>query len=158
VNPTNRYTETETRVLDDSAHSLGLQLNVFRATNVKEIDTAFGTLIESRADALLISADLFLLSQYKQVVALAARNGLPAMYPWREYVAAGGLMGYGPSLFDAYHLVGIYIGKILNGAKPADMPVEQTTKVEFIINPSTAKKLGLAFPITLLGRADEVIE
>jgi putative tryptophan/tyrosine transport system substrate-binding protein len=158
VNPTNRYTETETRVLDDSAHSLGLQLNVFRATNVEEIDTAFGTLIESRADALLISADLFLLSQYKQVVALAARNGLPAMYPWREYVAAGGLMGYGPSLFDAYHLVGIYIGKILNGAKPADMPVEQTTKVEFIINPSTAKKLGLAFPITLLGRADEVIE
>jgi putative tryptophan/tyrosine transport system substrate-binding protein len=157
VNPSNRYTETETQVLNDSARSLGLQLYVLRATNVAEIDVAFGTLIESR-DALLVSADIFLLSQHKQVADLAARRSLPAMYPWREYVAAGGLMCYGPSLFDSFHQVGIYIGKILKGAKPVDMPVEQITKVEFVINLKTAKKLGLSFPITLLGRADEVIE
>lgn len=158
VNPSNRYTETELQVLNDSARSLGLQLNVIRATNVKEIGVAFETLVGARAGALLLSADLFLLSQHKQIVELAARQALPAMYPWREYVAAGGLMCYGPSLFDAYHLVGIYVGKILKGAKPAEIPVEQTTKVEFVINPKTAKKLSLSFPITLLGRADEVIE
>lgn len=157
VNPSNRYTETETQVLNDSARSLGLQLHVLRATNVAEIDVAFGTLIESR-DALLVSADIFLLSRHKQVADLAARRALPAMYPWREYVAPGGLMCYGPSLFDSFHQVGIYIGKILKGAKPVDMPVEQITKVEFVINLKTAKKLGLSFPITLLGRADEVIE
>jgi putative tryptophan/tyrosine transport system substrate-binding protein len=158
VNPSNRYTETETRVLDESARSLGLQLQVLRAASVNEIDVALGTVVGSKVDALLVSADLFLLSQHKQIAELATRRGLPAMYPWREYVAAGGLMCYGPSLFDAYHLVGVYIGRILKGAKPADMPVEQTTKVEFVINPKTAKKLGLSFPITLLGRADEVIE
>jgi putative tryptophan/tyrosine transport system substrate-binding protein len=157
VNPSNRYTETETQVLNDSARSLGLQLHVLRATNVAEIDVAFGTLIESR-DALLVSADIFLLSRHKQVADLAARHALPAMYPWREYVAAGGLMCYGPSLFDSFHQVGIYIGKILKGAKPVDMPVEQITKVEFVINLKTAKKFGLSFPITLFGRADEVIE
>ena len=158
VNPSNRYTDTEMRVLNDSAHYLGLQLHVLRATNANEIDVAFETLIGLRAGALLVSADLFLLSQHKQIAELAARHAVPAMYPWREYVAAGGLMCYGPSLFDAYHLVGIYVGNILKGAKPADMPVEQTTKVEFVINPKTAKKLDLSFPITLLGRADEVIE
>ena len=158
VNPSNRYTETETRVLNDSARYLGLQLHVLRATNANEIDVAFEMLIGLRAGALLVSADLFLLSQHKQIAELAARYAVPAMYPWREYVAAGGLMCYGPSLFDAYHLVGVYVGNTLKGAKPADMPVEQTTKVEFVINPKTAKKLGLSFPITLLGRADEVIE
>jgi putative ABC transport system substrate-binding protein len=158
VNPSNRYTDTETQVLNGSAHYLGLQLRVLRATNANEIDVAFGTLIGSRADALLVSADLFLLSQHKQIAELTARHAMPAMYPWRDYVAAGGLMCYGPSLFDAYHLVGVYVGNILKGAKPADMPVEQTTKVEFVINLNTAKKLGLSFPITLLGRADEVIE
>jgi putative tryptophan/tyrosine transport system substrate-binding protein len=158
VNPSNSYTDTEARVLEDSARSLGLQLHVLRATNVKEIDVAFETLRGSRPDALLISADLFLLSQHQQIAELAARHALPAMYPWREYVAAGGLMCYGPSLFDAYRLVGVYIGRILKGAKPADMPVEQITKVEFLINLKTAKQFGLSFPITLLGRADEVIE
>jgi putative ABC transport system substrate-binding protein len=158
VNPSNRYTETETGVLNDSARSLGLQLHVLPATNVKETNVAIGTLNGSQAGALLVSADLFLLSQHKQIAELAAQRALPAMYPWREYVVAGGLMCYGPSLFDAYHLVGVYIGRILKGAKPADVPVEQTTKVEFVINPKTAKKLGLSFPITLLGRADEVIE
>ena len=158
VNPDNRYTETETRVLQDGAHLLGLELRVVRASTPSEIDAAFGTLVELRPDALLVSADFFLLSRKKQLVALVAQHALPAMYAWREYVAAGGLMSYGPSLSDAYHLMGVYIGKILKGAKPADLPVEQSTTFELIINLKTAKTLGLALPITLLGRADEVIE
>jgi putative tryptophan/tyrosine transport system substrate-binding protein len=158
VNPNNRYTETETRVLQDGAHSLGLDLHVVRASTTNEIDTAFGTLAELRPGALLVSADLFLLSRHKQLVALAAQHELPAMCPWREYVAAGGLMSYGPSLSDAYRLVGVYIGKILRGAKPADLPVEQSTKFELVINLKTAKTLGITVPLPLSGRADEVIE
>ena len=148
VNPTNRYTETETRVLQEGARSLGLQLHILRASTASEIDAAFGTLAELRSGALVVSADLFLLSRREQVVALAARHALPAIYGWREYAAVGSMMSYGPSLFDAYRLVGVYIGKILKGAKPADLPVEQTTKVEFVINLKTAKMLGLTFPIT----------
>jgi putative tryptophan/tyrosine transport system substrate-binding protein len=112
----------------------------------------------TRAGALLVSADLFLFSRREQVVALAAQHALPSIYGWREYAALGGTMSYGPSLFDAYRLVGVYIGKILKGAKPADLPVQQTTKVEFVINLRTAKTLGLTFPLPLSGRADEVIE
>jgi putative tryptophan/tyrosine transport system substrate-binding protein len=101
---------------------------------------------------------LFLLSRREQIVAKAAEHLLPAIYGWQEYATAGGLISYGPSLFEAYRLVGVYVGKILNGAKPADMPVEQTTRVNFAINMKTANKLGLVFPIPLLGFADEVIE
>ena len=158
VNPANRYTETETQVSQESARSLGLQLHVLRASTVGEIDTAFAALAGLQADALLVSADLFLLSRREQIVAGAAGHALPTIYGWREYAEAGGLMCYGPSLFDAYRLVGVYVGKILNGAKPADLPVEQSTKVEYVINTKTAKTLGLTFPITLLGRADAVIE
>jgi len=158
VNPTNRYTETETRVLQDGSRSLGLQLHILRASTAREIDAAFGTLAEIRAGALLVSADLFLFSRREQVVALAAQHALPSIYGWREYAALGGTMSYGPSLFDAYRLMGVYIGKILKGAKPADLPVQQTTKVEFVINLRTAKTLGLTFPLPLSGRADEVIE
>jgi putative ABC transport system substrate-binding protein len=158
VNPDNRYTETETRVLQDGAHLLGLELRVVRASTPSEIDAAFGTLVELRPDALLVSADFFLLSRKKQLVALVAQHALPAMYAWREYVAAGGLMSYGPSLSDAYHLMGVYIGKILKGAKPADLPVEQSTKFELVINLRTAKMLGIMVPLPLSGRADELIE
>jgi putative ABC transport system substrate-binding protein len=159
VNPINRYTETETRVLQDGAHSLGLELRVVGASTSSEIDAAFGTLAELRPDALLISADLFLLSRYKQLVALIAQqHTLPAMCPYGEYVPAGCLMSYGPSLSDGYHLMGVYIGKILKGAKPADLPVEQSTKFELIINLKTAKTLGITVPLPLSGRADEVIE
>ena len=158
VNPDNRYTETETRVLQDGAHLLGLELRVVRASTPSEIDAAFGTLVELRPDALLVSADFFLLSRKKQLVALVAQHALPAMYAWREYVAAGGLMSYGPSLSDAYHLMGVYIGKILKGAKPPDLPVEQSTKFELVINLRTAKMLGIMVPLPLSGRADELIE
>ena len=158
VNPNNRYTETETRILQDGAHSLGLELHVMRASTPSEIDRAFGALADLRADALLVSADLFLLGRHKQVVALTALHALPAMCPWREFVAAGSLMSYGPSLSDAYRAQGIYIGRILKGAKPADLPVEQSTKFELVINLKTAKILGLVVPITLSGRADDVIE
>jgi putative tryptophan/tyrosine transport system substrate-binding protein len=158
VNPTNRYTETETQVSQGTAGSLGLQLRVLNASTGAEIDAAFEALPQTRAHVLLVSADLFLLSRREQIVAQAAEHLLPAIYGWQEYATAGGLMSYGPSLFDAYRLVGVYVGKILNGAKPADMPVEQTTRVNFAINMKTANKLGLVFPIPLLGFADEVIE
>jgi putative tryptophan/tyrosine transport system substrate-binding protein len=158
VNPTNRYTETETQVSQDSARSLGLQLRVLEASAAAEIDAAFGSLVRERVDVLLVSADLFLFSRRKQIVARTGEHWLPAIYGWHEYATAGGLMSYGPSLFDAYRLVGVYVGKILNGAKPAEMPVEQTTRVDFAINMKTANKLGLVFPIPLLGLADEVVE
>jgi ABC-type uncharacterized transport system substrate-binding protein len=108
--------------------------------------------------ALLISADLFLYSQREKLVSLVSSHGLPTVYPWREYVTAGGLMSYGPSLLEASRLIGIYGGKILRGANPAELPVEQHNKVEFVINLKTSKKMELTFSLPLLGRADEVIE
>jgi ABC-type uncharacterized transport system substrate-binding protein len=158
VNPTNRYTETETKVTQDSARSLGLQLGILNASNADEIDAAFSSLAQATAAVLLVSADLFLLSRRDQIVAQASARSLPTMYGWREYVAAGGLMSYGPSLYNAYRLVGVYTGKILNGAAPAELPVEQSTKVDFVINLKAAKLLGLNYPLPLLGLADEVME
>jgi putative ABC transport system substrate-binding protein len=145
-------------VAQESAQSLGLRLHVLRASSAEDFDAAFRALAQMRADTLLVSADLFLHSQRDQIVAHAAQYSLPAVYPWREYVSVGGLMCYGPSLFDAYRLVGVYTGKILKGARPGDLPVEQNTKLEFVINLMTARTLGLAFPLTLSARADEVIE
>jgi len=158
VNPTNRYTETETKVTQDSTRSLGLQLRILNASSAGEIDAAFSSLGQASVAALLVSADFFLLSRRDQIVAQALARSLPTIYGWREYVAAGGLMSYGPSLYDAYRLVGVYTGKILKGASPADLPVEQSTKVDFVINQKTAKLLGLIYPLPLLGFADEVIE
>jgi len=158
VNPMNPYTEAETRGMNESVRSFGLQLNVLHASTPSEIGGAFETLANLRAGALVVSADTYLLSRRQQIVAMAARNGLPAMYPWREYADTGGLMCYGPNLSEAYRRVGNYVGRILKGAKPAELPVEQTTKVEFVINLKSAKTLNLTFPVTLLGRADEVIE
>jgi putative tryptophan/tyrosine transport system substrate-binding protein len=158
VNPTTPLTEPETRGVRDAARSLGLQLHVVNASTESEIDAAFRTLTELRAGALVVSVDPFLNNQRAQIVALAARHAVPAIYGVREFAAAGGLMSYGNDLADAYRQVGIYAGKILKGAKPADLPVQQVARVEFVINLKTAKTLGLTFPITLLGRADEVIE
>jgi putative ABC transport system substrate-binding protein len=159
INPANPYSEPDTRSVLEAASSLGLQApRVVRASTATDIDRAFVALQEHRHCALIVSADLFLLSRREQLVGLASRYGFPAMYPWREYVPAGGLMSYGPSLFDAYRLVGVYVGKILKGARPGDLPVEQATKIEFLINLNTAKMLGLTIPLALASRADEVIE
>ena len=158
VNPNNPQTEPETKGVRDAARSLGLQLHVLDASTEGEIDAAFGKLIELRAGALVVSVDAFLTSQRDQIVALAARRAVPAIYGVREFATAGGLMSYGLDVADAYRQVGTYAGKILKGTKPADLPVQQVARVEFVINLKTAKTLGLTFPITLLGRADDVIE
>lgn len=129
-----------------------------RATSTNELEAAFKEIKDLRTQALLLSADLFLHSQREKIVSLVTSHALPTIYPWREYVTAGGLMSYGPSLIDASRLIGVYSGKILRGASPAELPVEQNTKVEFVINLKTAKAQGLIFSLPLLGRADEVIE
>jgi putative ABC transport system substrate-binding protein len=159
VNPDNPYTEPEARAVQDAARSLGLgQLQIIGASSAPEIDAAFQRLPELHVDTLIVSADLFLLSQHKQVVANAAQQNLPTMYPWRDYVGAGGMVSYGPSLSEAYRLVGIYAGKILRGAPPAELPVEQASKMNLVINLKATKAFQVSVPITVLGRADEVIE
>jgi putative ABC transport system substrate-binding protein len=141
-----------------AARSVGLKLNHLNISSDREIDSAFAILRERKDDALLVMGDPFFNSRREQLVALAARTEIPAIFEWREFAVVGGLMSYGASITDAYRQAGIYTGKILNGAKPADLPVMQAVKVELVINLKTAKALGLTFPITLLGRADEAIE
>ena len=159
VNPTDpAATQSETRNLQDAVRSLGLQLHILPASTPSEIDRAFGTLVELHADALVVSTDPLFTNQRAQIVSLAARHAVPAIYVWREFVEAGGLMSYGTDLTDSYRQAGIYTGKILNGAKPADLPVQQVVKVQLFINLTTAKTLGLTVPLPLSGRADEVIE
>jgi putative ABC transport system substrate-binding protein len=157
VNPRG-ITEFSTRKVQETARTLGLQLRVVSAANEQEIDAAFATFGQLRPGALLVESDIFFNARREQFVALAARYKVPAIYEGREYVAAGGLMSYGANLSDAWRLAGIYVGKILNGAKPADLPVMQSTKIELVINLKTAKTLGLAIPQSLLLRADEVIQ
>jgi putative ABC transport system substrate-binding protein len=159
VNPSNpAFTEPEVAELRNAATSLGLRLQILDATTVGEIDAAFAAVAPIHAGALLVSADSFLLSRAEQLVALAGRYGEPTIYPLGENAKAGGLMSYGSRTAENYRQVGIYAGRILKGEKPADLPVQQSTKVELIINLKTAKALGITFPLTLLGRADEVIE
>jgi putative ABC transport system substrate-binding protein len=158
VNPTDPRTEPETRTLQDAARFLGLQLRILSASTASEIDAAFGTLYTVRADALAVTGDPFFTNRKDQIIALAARLAVPAIYEWREFAAAGGLMSYGPDLADSYRQAGVYTGKILKGAKPADLPVQQVVKVELVVNLTTAKVLGLTIPLPLLGRADDVIE
>jgi putative tryptophan/tyrosine transport system substrate-binding protein len=158
VNPTNPNVESETRVVQDAARLLGLHLHVLHASTESQIDAAFGALVELRASALIVGVEPFLNDSRAQIVALAARYAVPAVYGVRDFVTAGGLMSYGTDLVDIYRQSGIYAGKILKGARPADLPVQQLTKVALVINLKTAKTLGLTIPTTLLGRADEVIE
>jgi ABC-type uncharacterized transport system substrate-binding protein len=158
LNPDNPQFETQSREVSTAARAIGVQLQVLRVSTESELDTAFATLVRERAGALAVGGDAFFYSRREQIVALAARHGVPAVYPWPEYATAGGLMSYGPSLVNAYRQTGVYVGRVLKGAKPADLPVMQPTKFELVINLKTAKALGLDVPLHMQQLADEVIE
>ncbi len=158
VNPSYPGAEILLRDLQVAARTLALQIHVLHASTEHELDTAFASLVQLRAGALVIGPDSFFNSRSELLAALTVRHAVPAIFQYREFAAAGGLMSYGGSITDQYRLVGAYTGRILKGEKPADLPVQQSTKIELIINMKTAKTLGLTFPLTLLGRADAVIE
>jgi putative tryptophan/tyrosine transport system substrate-binding protein len=149
---------SEARDMQNAAHSLGLQLSILDASTKSEIDAAFAVLAQREAEALLVNTDPFLLGQREQIVQLAARHKVPTIYFLREFVDAGGLMSYGPNIANGYRQAGIYLGRILNGEKPGDLPIVQPARFELAINLRTARTLRLEIPTTLLTRADEVIE
>jgi putative ABC transport system substrate-binding protein len=158
VNPNYSGAENQVRDVQEAALRIGVQIVVLRANTDSDFGDAFATLAQQRAGALLVCTSPFFNSRREQIVVLAARYGVPAMYEFREFALAGGLMSYGTSLADAYRQIGVYAGRILKGAKPADLPVVQSTRFEFVINLNTAKALGLEVPPMLLARAEEVIE
>jgi putative tryptophan/tyrosine transport system substrate-binding protein len=158
VNPTNPNAETLSGDLHVAARTLGLQLQILHANSEREIDTVFETLVQLRAGGLMIGHDAFFNSQNERLAALALRHAIPTIYQFREFAAAGGLMSYGADLVDSYRQSGVYVGRILKGEKPGDLPVIQPTKFELVVNLKTAKALGLTIPETLLATADEVIQ
>jgi ABC-type uncharacterized transport system substrate-binding protein len=158
INPGNPNAVTQSTTLKAAADALRLELHVLHATNEREIDGAFAKLAELRAGGLVIGTDGLFISRGEQLGALAARHSVPAIFQFRAFAAAGGLMSYGGSIVDMYRLSGIYTGRILKGEKPSDLPVQQVTRVELAINLNTAKALGIDVPAALLARADEVIE
>jgi putative ABC transport system substrate-binding protein len=158
INPDNRNHPSHARTLEAVARAGGQQLVVIGAAADGDFEPAFAMLIQRRADALVVNADPFFDSRQEQIVRLAARHAVPTIFPWREYVQAGGLASYGTSLLDAHRQTGVYAGRILKGAKPADLPVVQATKFEMSVNLKTANALGLTVPTSILLRADEVIE
>jgi putative tryptophan/tyrosine transport system substrate-binding protein len=158
VNPTSPFAETLSKDLLAAAQILGLRILVLHASSERDLDMVFANLLQLRVGGLVIGSDVFFNSRSERLAALTVRQAMPAVYQYREFVAAGGLMSYGGSLEDSYRLAGIYTGRVLTGEKPVDLPVQQSTKVELFINLKTAKALGLTVPISLLGRADEVIE
>ena len=158
TNPKNPASPSEISDVQTAAQTLGLQLHLERASNEKDIDAAFANFVQHRVGALAFAADAVFNARRDQIIALAARHKIPTVYFYREFAAAGGLASYGGYDTDAYRAAGVYTGRILKGEKPADLPVQQVTKVELVINLKTAKTLGLTLPITLLGRAEEVIE
>ena len=158
VNPNSPNFETQLKDLQEAARAAGQQIHILHASSEGELDTAFVTLTQLQAEAALIGSDPFFNSRRDHIVALAARYAIPAIYEWREFAAAGGLMSYGTNLAEAYRQVGIYTGRILKGDKPADLPVMQSIKFDFVINLKTAKALGLDVPPGLSARADEIIE
>lgn len=158
INPQNPTSTPQISDVQAAARSLGVNLRVLNASSEREIDTAFGSAVEQHVKAVVVGADLVFLSRRDQLVGLAARYALPAIYYVREFAVAGGLISYGASITDAYRLAGRYAGRILNGEKPADLPIQQTVKFELAINLKTAKTLGLTVPPSLLTSADDVIE
>jgi putative tryptophan/tyrosine transport system substrate-binding protein len=158
VNPENPILESDLRALGAAAQAKGSTLFTAKATSERDFETAFARIAQLRAAALLVAGDALFNSQRDLLTALAARHAIPALYAWREFVAAGGLMSYGPNLGDAYHQAGTYAGKILGGAKPADMPVAQSAKVELVMNVKAAITLGLKIPASVLARAEKVID
>ena len=159
INRTNPETETELRIMQTAASALGLQLHVLDASTEHDFDTIFAALHQTPARVLVIAgADPFLISRSEQLAELTVRHAVPAIFQFREFVAAGGLISYGGSVTDAYRQAGIYAGRILKGEKPGELPVQQATKVELFVNLKTARTLGLTVPTALLVRADEVIE
>jgi putative tryptophan/tyrosine transport system substrate-binding protein len=158
VNPMGPQTERIIQQAQETARAKGLQLPILNASTESEIDAAFAALIQLHAGGLVSGSDPFFTSRREQLVALAARYGVPAIYQWREFTASGGLISYGPSLSAAYREVGVYAGKIRKGAKPADLPVQQPTTFELVVNLKTANDLGLTVPPSILARAGEVIE
>jgi putative ABC transport system substrate-binding protein len=157
-NPTNPIAGIQSREAEAAARTLGVQLHILHASSEGDFDAAFARMAQLKADGLVIAPDALFVRHKEQLAALTLRDAVPAIYAYREFVEAGGLMSYGDSQAEAGHQVGLYTGRILKGEKPADLPVQQITKIELIINLKTAKALGLTFPITLLGRADEAIE
>ena len=158
VNPGNPFSEILSRDAEAAARALGLQLHVVRASTEGELNAVFASLVQLRVGALFIGNDAFFASRSEQLAALSLRYAVPTIFAYHEFAAAGGLMSYGTDLNDAYRLTGVYTGRILKGAKPADLPVQQVTKLELILNLKAARALGLTVPLPLLGRADEVIE
>jgi putative tryptophan/tyrosine transport system substrate-binding protein len=158
VNPNNAGVVQDLPSVIGAAGPLGIKLEVVKASTEKEIDTAFSIVTRERAQALMVMNDAFLQLRRNQITALCVRHALPAIYPWREYADAGGLISYGTSIREAYRQSGIYVGQILKGTSPAELPVQQPTKFEMVVNLTTAKILGIEVPSSLLVRADEVIE
>jgi putative tryptophan/tyrosine transport system substrate-binding protein len=158
VNPRNTNAETIVAEVESAARTLGLQINVVKVSTTDEFGVAFTSLVQQTAGALLVAADPFFTAQREMLVALAAQYTIPAIYEWREFAVAGGLMSYGTNLSEAYHQVGVYTGRILKGEQPSDLPVVQPTKFDLVINLKTVRALGLDMPAKLLALADEVIE
>jgi ABC-type uncharacterized transport system substrate-binding protein len=158
VNPTSPLAEPVSRELQAAAATLRLKLHVLTASSEQDFAAVFATLSKLQAEALVIGTDPFFTSRSEELAALTVRHRMPAIYQYPEFAAAGGLMSYGGTITESYRLAGIYAGRILKGEKPADLPVQQVTKVELILNLKAAKVLGVTFPLALLARADEVIE
>src|SRR5262249_34270390 len=158
VNPNTAFTDALVKDLQASASALGLPIEILHAGTGREIDAAFANLVQKPGSALLISPDAFFFNRRAQIVTLAARHALPTVYPVREFAEIGGLMSYGPNSVNVSHQTGIYVGRVLKGEKPADLPVMQPTKFELVLNLNTARAIGIAIPSTLLSLADEVIE
>jgi putative ABC transport system substrate-binding protein len=158
INPNNVSAEAQSIIVQDAGRTMGQKVLILHTSSERDFEAVFATMVQSRIDALIVAADPFFSSHRDQLIALTARYRIPAIYEWHEFVQAGGLMSYGSDLAEGYHQIGIYAGRVLKGEKPGDLPIVQSTKVQFAINLKTAKALGVTVPLPLLGRADEVIE